>query len=107
MTYKKNRPEIIKKIETRIRTTMIGSLARFEEAFGEVLDSSDHYAELWDDVRTKILNNGNHQIRLATEELEDLIFGNNSLPKKTPCVEKYHYKFNINQDRREDEDKNI
>ena len=101
MKYKKTKHNLIKQMETRIKTTMIGSLARFEEAFGEVLDSSDHYAELWDDVRTKILNNGNHQIRLATEELETFIYDNNC---KSSVEKKYHYKFNINQDRREDED---
>ena len=55
MRHKKNQHNIVKQMETRIKTTMIGSLARFEEAFGEVLDSNrENYAELWEDTRNKI-----------------------------------------------------
>lgn len=100
---KKNNTNIINQIETRIKTTMIGSLAKFEEAFGEMLEQSDRYSDLWYDVRTKILNNGNNQIRLAKEELENFMYSNGIAPN-TSFKHKYHYKFYNKQDRREDED---
>jgi hypothetical protein len=99
----KHKQDIIKQIETRIKTTMIGSLARFEEAFGELLEQSDQYSDLWYDVRTKILNNGNHQIRLATEELEAFIYGESRTKIHFEDRYKYNYKFYPKQDRSNDE----
>jgi len=100
---RKNNVQIINQIETRIKTTMIGSLARFEEAFGELLEQSDKYSDLWYDVRTKILNNGNHQIRLATEELEDFIYRMKNNPNAIDTKFEYKYKFYPKQDRSDDE----
>lgn len=97
------KPDIVHKIETRIKTTMIGSLAKFEEAFGELLEQSDEYSDLWYDVRTKILNNGNHQIRLAAEDLENYIY-NSDTTLSCSNRYKYNYKFYPQKDRRQDED---
>ena len=66
-------------LRKKFQTTMVGALAKFEERFGhmwghgiiiEDLDEEqERYREIWDVVRTEILNNGNNQLRGATEEL--------------------------------------
>lgn len=91
-----NNEEIIKNIEKRLKTTMIGSIAKFEEYFGHLWEEDnpniDHYDQLWEQTRTLILNHGNNQIRLALNELSDYLYnrGNQSNIKQ-----KYHYKFNF------------
>jgi hypothetical protein len=92
---------IIKQIETRLKTTMIGSLARFESAFGHLWEDDDEYADIWEDVRTSILNNGNHQIRMAIDDLEQFIYHRD---ERLVIENKYRYKFYPKQDRRNDED---
>lgn len=67
-------------IGTKIRTAFIGALAAFEEEFGflwghdidgPVTDEQKDLAQIWENVRTQILNNGNHQLRAAKQELEN------------------------------------
>ena len=72
-----------RKLEVNIRkkfqTTMIGALAKFEERFGHLWghginseqldDEQRRYREVWDVVRTEVLNNGNNQLRGANEEI--------------------------------------
>jgi hypothetical protein len=77
--YAKKRLEanIIKKI----KTTMIGALASFEDGFGHLwgidLDESEldqehiDFRELWFEVRSEILNKGNQQIRAAQDEISE------------------------------------
>lgn len=89
--------DMLKKIETRFKTTMIGSLAKFEEYFGQLWEEDNkkrlEYEELWEQTRDAILNNGNNQLRLALDELSAHFAAQN--PK--PIVkEKYRYKFNFN-----------
>ena len=67
-------------IKTKIKTTMIGAISKFEEVFGSLwghgLDESelteDQYLcrERWNYVRTEILNNGNNQSRGAMAEID-------------------------------------
>lgn len=67
-------------IEKKIKTTFIGAIAAFEETFGklwgidkdeeDLTDKEIQYNNLWELVRTKILNNGNNQIRAIKNELE-------------------------------------
>lgn len=64
--YKERLETIIAK---KIRTTMIGSLAAIEEHFGELLEEP-HNKELFDEIRTQILDLGNKQIRNIKSELE-------------------------------------
>jgi len=81
-------------LEKRFQTTMIGALYQFEEAFGylwgfnkddEDLTESEHSFRLkWEDVRYKILNNGNNQLRAAIKDLE----------KPRQNTFNYHYRFN-------------
>ncbi len=66
-------------LNKRMKTIMIGALAAFEDSFGplwgqdksisELTDKETKFRELWDQTRTNILNKGNNQARLATEEL--------------------------------------
>ena len=87
---------IIKNIKKRFQTSMIGSLARIEDYFGFLWGFNKHNPnlneqknlDLWEELRTEILNHCNHQMRLATEELEDF------LEKQQDY---YEYKFIINQ----------
>ena len=53
---------------------MIGALARFEERFGHLWEkegdpTSDSLHEIWQEVRSNILNFGNHQTRIAVEDM--------------------------------------
>ena len=87
----KNIDKIIRK---KIETTMIGSLARFEEAFGHlwghnkehISQEEERFLYIWEQVRESILDHGNTQIRKAISELKGL---NSSHVKYS-----YYYKFN-------------
>jgi DNA replicative helicase MCM subunit Mcm2 (Cdc46/Mcm family) len=65
-------------IETKIRTTFIGSLDIFEKAFGDLwgsgvdnpTSSQQEIKELWQQVRNDILDMGNNQLRAAHVETE-------------------------------------
>lgn len=88
--------DLINRVYKNFQTTMIGSLARFEESFG-FLWENDHkdrqkFEDLWEDTRNSILNNGNKQARSALDDISKCI--NNNRVKN-----KYHYKFYFdNQD---------
>jgi len=69
-------------ITKKIKTTMIGSLASIEEAFGFLWgahkpeserneDDVKFELEVWQPLRTEILNKGNTQIRGAVEEISN------------------------------------
>lgn len=86
---------IINQISKRFQTTIIGSLARFEENFGHLWDpdinrelstKEQQFLDLWEQTRTSILNNGNNQMRQAIDEIIDYIENQNNL---------YHYNFLI------------
>jgi hypothetical protein len=70
--------QLITEIETRLKTTMIGSLARFEQSFGHLWEEpgpdQQEYIDLWEYTRNSILNNGNKQIRLALETLSSMLY---------------------------------
>lgn len=72
---------ILKKhITTKFRTTMIGSLAHFEEIFGmlwghgkrneDLTEEELEWKEKWMLARTEILNNGNDQLRASLNEID-------------------------------------
>ena len=74
-----SRQRLDKLISTKIRTTFIGALSSFEEAFGALWGYGKNEDELtkdeldnrniWIEVRTKVLNNGNNQLRAAQTEI--------------------------------------
>lgn len=73
--YKKG---IINQINKRFQTTIIGSLARFEENFGylwghnsdkDLTEKQKEFLDIWEYVRTSILNHGNNQMREAIDDV--------------------------------------
>ena len=76
--YKENsRKRLLKNLEKKFKTTMIGALARFEENFGELwghgaeslTEEQAAWRKIWEETRTEILNNGNNQLRGAQDEI--------------------------------------
>jgi len=74
-----SRERLIRNMETKIRTTMIGSLSLMEEKFGflwgrgksrgQMTQQELDMEQLKDELRTEILNGGNNQLRAAVAEL--------------------------------------
>lgn len=96
MNHKQNK--LIKNIEKKCTTIMIGAIAKFEQSFGHLWDKEDdkgnYYHDLWQKTRHDILNFGNHQIR---ENIENLY--KHFIETKD---NKYYYEFrNPNQDKGE------
>ena len=75
---KKSKDRLSSIIETKIKTSFIGAISQFEEDFGflwghgeeELEEDQRIMKEIWDKTRTSILNNGNNQIRAASNEIE-------------------------------------
>lgn len=74
----KSRKSVIHQISKRFQTTIIGSLARFENHFGylwghnsdkPLTDLQKEFLDLWEFTRTSILNHGNNQMREAIDEI--------------------------------------
>jgi len=79
---KNNKKGIINQINKRFQTSIIGSLARFEDNFGflwghnsdkELTDKQKEFLDLWEFTRTSILNHGNHQMRTAVDDVIEYI----------------------------------
>ena len=76
-----SKKRLMKNIERKFKTTMIGSLAKFEEEFGYLWGHDKNESNLtaeevewrdrWEDARTEVLNNGNNQLRAALEEIDE------------------------------------
>jgi len=69
---------LIRNLEKKFKTTIIGALHHIELSFGHLWGfESDspmtrenrEYEELWQELRTEILNNGNNQLRACLDEL--------------------------------------
>jgi hypothetical protein len=66
-------------IAKKIRTTMIGALASFEDGFGylwgidlddvEMTEDELKFRDLWEEIRAEILDKGNKQIHAAEDEI--------------------------------------
>ena len=78
--YKDNsKRRLLNNIKKKFDTTIIGSLAAFEEKFGELwghglpageLDEDQIYwREVWADARSRILDNGNANLGAAQNEI--------------------------------------
>ena len=87
-------------VKKKFKTTMIGSLSRFEDIFGHLWghgkDQGDlteqelQFREMWDLTRTEVLNNGNNQARAAELEIDNY----------TVRYQKNQYEFKL-QDKKE------
>ena len=80
MRYKDNSKRRLTNIlKKKFDTTIIGSLAAFEDKFGELwghgiaIDDLDedqlYWRELWMETRSKVLDNGNANLRAAQNEI--------------------------------------
>lgn len=68
-------------ISKKMNTTFIGALSSFEKAFGflwgfgkkdsEKTDEEKELYNIWQNVRTEVLNNGNNQLRALRNELQN------------------------------------
>lgn len=91
---------IYNQIQKRFQTSMIGSLARIEDKFGflwghpkeELNDREFENREIWEDLRTEILNHCNYQMREALEDLRDYMENDSN----------YQYNFLIKKSQRGD-----
>ena len=71
-------------IKKKFNTTIIGSLAAFEDQFGDLwghglpisdLDEDQRYwRDAWMDTRSKVLDNGNSNLRAAQNEVAQYTF---------------------------------
>jgi|TARA_R110000824_G_scaffold308105_1_gene495661 hypothetical protein len=79
-SYKDNsKRRLLNNLKKKFDTTIIGSLAAFEDRFGELwghgasveeLDEDQLYwREVWTDTRSKVLDNGNANLRAAQNEI--------------------------------------
>jgi len=74
-----SKERLIKNIEKKFQTTMIGALARFEDEFGDLwgmdkdrlTPEEEKWEEKWKYVRNEVLNNGNNQLRACLDELSN------------------------------------
>lgn len=88
-----DKQQLLYDIDKRFKTTMIGSLAQFEQKFAHLWegegdpDRQQYYYDLWQDVRDEVLNNGNHQARCAIKELKSFLYPNR-------VTHKYNFKMN-------------
>ena len=79
-----SKKRLFNNIEKKFNTTIIGSLAIFEEQFGQMWGHGLNYEELteeqkelrkvWKDTRTRILDTGNSNLRAAQNELSQYSF---------------------------------
>lgn len=94
-----NIERLLYNVEKRFQTTMIGSLARFEESFGYLWEDNhpdrEKFENTWEETRNLILNNGNKQLRSAMNEIHDFLQGDR-------VKHKYNYKFYFKNNREDD-----
>jgi hypothetical protein len=74
-----SKKQLMKILETKIRTSFIAPLSYFEANFGflwghgkeesKLTKEELHYRQIWNFIRTNVLNNGNNQIRAVCNEL--------------------------------------
>lgn len=78
--YRNNsKKRLMENITRKFKTTMIGALSHFEKEFGHLWAHGDpleyltpdqkEWRDIWEDVRTAILNNGNNQLRATLDEI--------------------------------------
>lgn len=75
-----SRTRLMRIIETKLKTTLIGSVSRFEGHFGRTLwghglpeeqltEAQKQWREVWNQCRNEVLNNGNQQLRALEKEI--------------------------------------
>ncbi len=74
-----SKKQLLKIIETKLKTSFIAPLSYFEEQFGylwghgkkesDLTPEELNFRAFWNAIRTNVLNNGNNQIRAIHNEL--------------------------------------
>jgi hypothetical protein len=73
-----SKKRLLQSINTKMKTVMIGSLARFEQNMGHLWGAGKRtpltpeesaMAEIWQKIRTEILDLGNNNMRAAEQEI--------------------------------------
>lgn len=74
-----SKKQLMSNVQKKMKTTMIGALATFEEGFGhlwghgkhidDLTPSEEEYRQIWDAVRSTVLDKGNNQSRAAMDEI--------------------------------------
>jgi hypothetical protein len=90
-----SRKRLDKIVSTKVRTTFIGALAAFEDEFGflwghdlpedQLTVEQQSMLELWKNVRTIVLDNGNTQLRAVKSEIANHVIKWN----------RYHMEFQV------------
>ena len=78
LMQERSKERLHREIKKRIETTMIGSLASVEKFFGELWGHGNkdltpeqaQMEDIFEELRSEILDRGNHQIRSIESELE-------------------------------------
>ena len=79
--FEQSRQRLLQILEKKFRTTFIGAISAIEESsFGRLWghnlrhnernENQQRWFEVWQNLRTKILNQGNAQLRAVQNELE-------------------------------------
>lgn len=99
-----SKKRLLNNIEKKFNTTIIGSLAAFEEAFGflwghglpysDLNDEQKEYRKLWKTTRISLLDSGHSNLRACQSEISQYSVRWN----------RYVTKFSINQDNQGEED---
>lgn len=74
-----SRQRLMRILQKKFKTSFIGALAQFEKRFGHLWGHGKQESECspnellareaWEQCRTDVLNNGNHQLRAVEQEL--------------------------------------
>ena len=78
--YKESsKKRLLNNIKKKFDTTIIGSIAAFENTFGylwghgkpysELTEQEEEFRDMWNETRAKILDNGNFNLRTAQSEI--------------------------------------
>ncbi len=91
-------------ISTKIKTSFIGSISIYEESFGflwghgkqeeELDDNEVAMKQIWENVRSKILDNGNSQLRASVNEVNNYSIDWNMHRMDMPLPQNYYDKEN-------------
>lgn len=84
---RRSKERLISNIQKRFKTTFVGAISAFEEAFGErwggrapdseLSDEEYHNRKVWENVRNDIFNKGNNQMRAALSEISEYTVSKN------------------------------
>jgi hypothetical protein len=74
----RSKERLKKEVRKKIQTTMIGALSKIEDHFGylwghgedQITREQEEYKYMFEELRTKILDNGNAQIRNIESEID-------------------------------------